>query len=387
MERQFVDVRKPREETNALFGGNKFKLGLFGINNDSGCAMTTVPEAHKLTWTKTKEVAQTADRAGFEILVPVARWMGLDGPDDFNFNDRSFETYTWAAGLAEATDNITLVTTSHVQTIHPIMAAKQATTIDHISGGRYCMNIVCGWFQPEFEMFGSPFLEHDVRYDYAAEWWDIVRNLWNYTEEFDYDGEFFQLKGGFGLPNPIQAPQPPAINAGGSAKGRAFIAEHCDIGYVVLTDHDDLEITRKVVDEMKAAAHEHGREIQVWTHAYVVQRDTQAEAEKYLDHFAVQHRNEKAVDNAAHFLGVSSEIMSEEAWGEFRLHLAAGYGGYGIVGDADRVAEKLAGLSEIGIDGCCVHWVDYMDGITRFTAEVLPRLEEMGLREPYIPGV
>lgn len=374
---------KDRVDTNALFNDNKLKLGLFGINCDRGCAMTTAPDGYELTWDATRTIAQVADRAGFEILVPVARWMGLGGDPGYNFNDRTFETYTWAAGLAAATEHITLVTTSHVQTIHPIMAAKQAATIDHISGGRYCLNIVCGWFQPEFEMFGSPFLEHDARYDYAAEWWEIVRRIWESSDAFDFDGEYFSVQGAVGLPNPIQRSRPPAINAGGSGKGRTFIAEHCDIGYVVLTDHDDLEVTRKVVDAIKAEAETFGREVQVWTHAYVVQRDTQKEAEDFLKYFATDHRNVTAVDNAAHFLGVSSEIMPESAWNEFKTHLAAGYGGYGIVGDADAVTEKLAALSDIGIDGVCLHSLDYLDMLERFNRDVLPNLEGLGLRKPF----
>ncbi|MFS3136159.1 hypothetical protein ACLRDC_12365 [Gluconacetobacter sacchari] len=97
---------RARTRTNALFNDNKLKLGLFGLNCDSGCAMTLVEERHKLTWALTKEIAQVADRAGIEALVPVARWAGLGGPT--NFNGRNFETYTWAAGLAAVTDHITL---------------------------------------------------------------------------------------------------------------------------------------------------------------------------------------------------------------------------------------------------------------------------------------
>jgi alkanesulfonate monooxygenase SsuD/methylene tetrahydromethanopterin reductase-like flavin-dependent oxidoreductase (luciferase family) len=45
--------------------------------------------------------------------------------------------------------------TSHVLTIHPIMAAKQATTIDHITGGRFALNVVTGWHRSEIEMFDA----------------------------------------------------------------------------------------------------------------------------------------------------------------------------------------------------------------------------------------
>jgi alkanesulfonate monooxygenase SsuD/methylene tetrahydromethanopterin reductase-like flavin-dependent oxidoreductase (luciferase family) len=375
---------RSREKTNRLFDSNKLKLGIFGMNCDSGCAMTLAPERHALTWELTKRLTQTADRAGFEVMVPVARWKGLGG--ETNFNGRNFETYTWAAGLASITEHITLTTTSHVQTTHPVFAAKQAATIDHISNGRYCLNIVCGWFQPELEMFGVPFMEHDARYDYATEWFEIIRRLWTEDEPFTYRGEYFRIDDAFAMPKPIQKPMPPAINAGGSTKGRNFIASQCDIGYVVLTDHNDLEKARAQVAEYRNLAKDkYDRDIQVWTHAYVVQRDSAKEANDYLQRITGDLGNEVAADNAAKYLGLNSEIMSPEAWQTFKLHLKAGYGGYGIVGSDAQVAERLAALNDIGLDGIAVHWVDYEYGLDRFCAEIIPALERAGLREPFAP--
>ena len=46
--------------------------------------------------------------------------------------------------------------TTHVPTIHPIVAAKQCTTVDHLSGGRFALNVVCGWYSQELRMFGLP---------------------------------------------------------------------------------------------------------------------------------------------------------------------------------------------------------------------------------------
>src|SRR3546814_6724447 len=62
---------------------------------------------------------------------------------------------------------------SHISTIHPLMAAKQAASIDHISGGRFVLNVVTGWNRPEMEMFGVAMADHDTRYDMAAEWIEI----------------------------------------------------------------------------------------------------------------------------------------------------------------------------------------------------------------------
>jgi alkanesulfonate monooxygenase SsuD/methylene tetrahydromethanopterin reductase-like flavin-dependent oxidoreductase (luciferase family) len=75
---------------------------------------------------------------GFEALVPVGRWRGFEGRT--NFAGESFETYTWAAGLAEATERIMVFATSHVPTVHPVLAAKQAADRSH-SSGRFGLNV------------------------------------------------------------------------------------------------------------------------------------------------------------------------------------------------------------------------------------------------------
>jgi dimethylsulfone monooxygenase len=139
---------RDRRETNPMFNDNKMKLGLFGTNCSYGLVMSHAPSTYEVTWAHTKEIAQRADALGLEALVPIARWKGFGGTT--NFNGNCFETYTWAAGLAEATENIAIFATSHLPAVHPIVAAKMATTIDHISGGRFGLNLVMGWVTPRW---------------------------------------------------------------------------------------------------------------------------------------------------------------------------------------------------------------------------------------------
>ncbi|MFI5541795.1 LLM class flavin-dependent oxidoreductase [Nocardia sp. NPDC051900] len=377
-----ADERQDRRNTNALFSENKLKLGLFGPNCDRGCAMSLSDDIPLLTWEYTKEVAQIADRAGFEALVPVARWKQIG---ENGFNGRNFDTYTWAAGLASVTDRITLVTTSHVQSNHPAVAAKQVATIDHISGGRVCLNIVNGWFEPEFRMFGTEFLPHDRRYQYTSEWYEVVRLFWTEDKEFDFDGEFFKVEGGYSQPKPIQSPLPAIMNAGGSKTGREFISKYADAGYVLLTGFD-LNTARAQVEQRAADAAAAGREVGTWTTAYVVQRDTKEEAEAYLQKFAVEEGDMSAGEAAARYLGLNSSAMEPHQWEEFGLHLRAGYGGYPLVGTAEDIAERLAQLSDIGVTGVSLSFVDFVDGLARFNADVMPKLEQAGLRKPHVVG-
>jgi len=368
----------PRSATNPLFNDNRLKLGTFGTNVSNGCAITTVPERLVMNWPNTLAIAQAADRLGLEALVPVARWKGFGG--ETNFNGTNFETYTWAAGLAQATRRSAVLTTSHVPVVHPIMAAKQATTVDHISNGRFALNIVCGWFAPELEMFGAPIMEHDTRYDYAAEWIDIMKMLWTRDEEFDYDGKFLQVRKGFAMPKPIQQPYPALMNAGGSGKGRHFAAKYVDMAFVVLQSHEVAAGKAQIDAFRKLAREEYGRELQIWTNGYVVQADTQKEADDYLHHYVVEKGDNVAVDTLAAVLGIQSQVMPLELIEQFKFHLKAGWGGYPLVGTPERIVDTLTTLSAMGIDGMLLNWVDYWDGLERWNRQVMPLLIQAGLR-------
>ena len=112
-----------------LYNDQKLKLGVFGVNCSYGVNISHAPTTYKVTWEHTSEIVRRADAMGFELALPVARWRGFGGTTDFN--GESFETYTWAAGLAQATSNIMVAATSHVPTVHPIVAAnrRQRSTI------------------------------------------------------------------------------------------------------------------------------------------------------------------------------------------------------------------------------------------------------------------
>ena len=73
----------PKQDYTArarLFGGNRMKLGVMAFNCSHGSTITTVPEAWKLDWADTVEIAQLVDRSGMETLLPVGRWRGYGGP-------------------------------------------------------------------------------------------------------------------------------------------------------------------------------------------------------------------------------------------------------------------------------------------------------------------
>jgi alkanesulfonate monooxygenase SsuD/methylene tetrahydromethanopterin reductase-like flavin-dependent oxidoreductase (luciferase family) len=371
----------PRGATNPLFNDNKFKLGTFATNVSNGAAITTVDGVFETKWPTVVKLAKMADRAGIEAIVPVARWRGFGGKT--NFNGTCYETYTWAAGLGSVVENACVFSTSHVPTVHPILAAKQATTIDHITNGRFALNIVCGWFQPEMEMFGAPIMEHEKRYEYAAEWLQIAKRLWTETDEWDFNGDFFKVKRGFHQPKPIQAPYPALMNAGGSPTGRHYAAKHCDIAFIFITSHD-AETTRRDINAYRELANrEYKRDIQVWTNSYCVIGDTEKDARDFLDYYVKEKGDWVAVDNIIKGIGVQTEMMPKEALESFKYHFIAGWGGYPLIGTAEQIADEIEKLSRFGLDGTLVNFARYEEGLSRFTKEVLPLLEQKGLRKPF----
>ncbi len=121
-------------KANPMKGPNRFKLGVFSCNADGGLAITDVPERWRARWDDNLTAARIADRAGLEFMLPIARWRGFGGKN--RVREHSFETFTWAAGLASATERIGLFMTVHVPIVHPVYAAKALASVDHISGGR-----------------------------------------------------------------------------------------------------------------------------------------------------------------------------------------------------------------------------------------------------------
>src|ERR1700676_1689711 len=272
-----------RRETNPLYNGRKLKLGTFSTNLGGGCAITSIDGTLKADWPSTITLAKLADEMEFEALVPVGRWRGFGGVT--NFNGPGFEAYSWAAGVGASTKYSTVFATSHVPTVHPIMAAKQCTTIDHITGGRFPLIVFTGGHAPEIEMFGIPLLEHDKRYDMAVEWLDIIKRLWTEEDEFDYDGKFYQIKKGYLQPKPIQKPHPVVMNAGGSEKGRHYAAKYCDVAFVIFDPDNADDAKARVGSYRELAQREYGRDLQLWTAAYVVQGETEKEARDFFDYY------------------------------------------------------------------------------------------------------
>jgi alkanesulfonate monooxygenase SsuD/methylene tetrahydromethanopterin reductase-like flavin-dependent oxidoreductase (luciferase family) len=355
---------------------NKLSLGLFGANCSGGLATSTFPDRWVASWENNRALARMADAAGLDFMLPLGRWKGYGGTT--NHNGASFETITWAAGLLAATRDIMAFGTVHITAINPVVAAKQMVTADHIGQGRFGLNVVCGWYQEEFDMLGVDLGTHDDRYVLGQEWVDIVTRCWTADGPFDYDGRFFKLKKTVMEPKPWGNQRPMLVSAGRSPDGKDFAARNADMLFTAIRT-DESEVADDV-RELKQAAAAYKRDIGVFTNVYVVCRPTAKEAEEYHRWYAIEMADKEAVETMVVERGLDQPGVPEKLRAAFRVRAGGGNGALPVVGDPDMVAAKMARLAGDGVSALAMGFANYLDHFPYFRDEVLPRLERMGLR-------
>jgi len=364
----------PRAE---LGSRNAFKLGLFAANCSGSRILSAAPEAWSGSWDDNLTLARLCDEIGMEFLVPVGRWKGYGGTPDHNGS--AFETITWATGLLGATKRVHVFGTVHCPLFHPLVAAKMMMTADHVSAGRFGLNIVAGWNEDEFKMFGADLRDHENRYAYAQEWIEVVRLAWE-REDVDYRGTFFDLEGIRENPKPYGGTRPIVMNAGASPTGRAFALRNSDMFFTAVHLSQDLGPLRDDVAAAKREAAALGREINVFSSVYIACRPTRAEAEEYVRYAIEEHANWGAMEKL--FEGRRRMARSEADLARARANLPRALLGAAVIGSPDDVAAGLAAYAEAGLRGLVLTFVNFNTEVPYFAAEVFPRLERLGLREP-----
>ncbi len=357
---------------------NKFKLGLFGLNCSGGLTMTKAPERWDQSWDNNVKAAQLAEAAGLEFMLPIGRWHGYRGETDTE--GTTWETLTWATGLLAATKEISAFCTLHVAFVNPVFAAKQMVTADHVGKGRFGINIVSGWNQGEFGMFGVNLREHDARYDFSEEWTQVLKRIWEEDEPFDFEGKYFQLKGVLSKPKPYGGGRPMVMSAGTSDAGKLFAARHADCMFMTIFD------IAKVSNDAAAlrALAPPGQKTGIFASGHLFTRKTEKETKEWYDYIVHENGDWVAGEHIARIrLAGGGQSIPEGVLREKTAHLIAGIGTTPMVGSYDQVVEKMRQLSDAGLDGMALGMVNYIDEFHILRDEILPRLERIGLREKF----
>ncbi len=347
------------------------KLGIFMPSVSYNTSITRYkPDPEDWTFDSNQRIALAAEAAGFDFLFPVSRWKGFGG--EINFHGQSLETMTWAAGLLAVTSTIDIFSTVHVPVFNPVVAAKMGATLDHISNGRWGINIVSGWSAPEFDMMGIDLLDYDKRYERTEDFIKILKGLW--TEKpgtFDFHSEHYTVNGGYVCPQPGRKPHPPIVNAGSSDVARDMVARQCNWAFIAPMDMDQ---AGDMATDFKARAAKQNRRVgciamvlPIWTDD---PSDAEAERQKIIDQIDWQ-----CAENMAR--NISNQVSFEKHTLEM---MAYGTGSMPLVGTPRQVAEGLAELYRRGIDGVLMSYIDYYKDTLRFQNEVQPILGELGVR-------
>ena len=222
-----------------------------------------------------RAIAATAERGKFDLFF-LGDNLAMDPHDHPSFIHR-FEPMTALSALSVVTSHIGLGATMSTSFSEPFHVARAFSSLDHLSGGRAAWNVVTSTKDVAALNFSRERLdEHDLRYEMATEFVDVVRGLWDTWDDgaivadassgtyldaskvrpLNHKGRFYTVKGPLNIARPPQG-HPVVIQAGGSPPGQELSARCADIVFSVVSG--DPVAAKKNYDGLKARVVKHGR--------------------------------------------------------------------------------------------------------------------------------
>jgi probable F420-dependent oxidoreductase len=197
------------------------------------------------------ELGRRAERLGYRSLWTFQRLLAPAGANLAPVYQSVLDPMVSLGYLAAATASIRLgVAVVNHPFASPLLLAKQAATVDVLSGGRLDLGIGSGWMAEEFTGSGAPMTARGAR---ADEYVDALRALWGGAAGFS--GTFFTIPAGRQEPRPVQRPGPPVL-IGGMSRAAMERAGRLGDGWVTASSADLSTIAEsaKVVQTAARAA-------------------------------------------------------------------------------------------------------------------------------------
>jgi len=199
-----------------------------------------------------RSVWRIAEESGFDHVWDFDHLasIGEGGPDR-----PIYEGWTLQAAMAEATKRVRIgcLVTGYTYR-NPALLAKEAVTVDHLSGGRLEFGIGAAWAEIEHQMYGFEGLDHRV--GRLSESLRIIKSLWT-EPRTNFDGRYYHMKDAIANPKPVQRPHPPIwIGASGETTIR-LVARYADVWNAA---GGDPEGTRRLVGMLEQACAAIGRD-------------------------------------------------------------------------------------------------------------------------------
>jgi N-acetyl-S-(2-succino)cysteine monooxygenase len=227
------------------------------------------------SWPVVAAGAQTAERGKFDLFF-ISDSLVMDPGDHPSFVSR-FEPTTLIGALSAVTQRIGLGATVSTSFSEPFNVARAFGTLQHLSGGRVAWNVVTSSHDAAARNFSQEQLdEHDLRYEFANEFVDVVKGLWDTWEEgaivadkatgvfldkskvhpLNHKGRFYSVKGPLNIDRCAHG-HPLIIQAGGSPPGQELSARTADIVFSVVSG--DKPSAKAAYDGLKQRTIKYGR--------------------------------------------------------------------------------------------------------------------------------
>ncbi|GJD56199.1 FMNH2-dependent alkanesulfonate monooxygenase [Methylobacterium dankookense] len=317
-----------------------------------------------------RQIAQASDDLGYYgVLLPTGR--------------SCEDSWIVASALAPLTKRLRFLVAVRPGLMEPSAAARMASTLDRISGGRLLINVVTGGDPVELRGDGV-FLDHDARYAVTDEFLTIWRGLLA-GDTVSYEGAHLRAENGRLIFPPVQSPYPPLYFGGSSPAGIAVAAEHCD---VYLTWGEPPAGVAEKIALAREAAEKKGKTFSYGIRLHVIVRETESEAweaaERLISRLddatiaqaqATLKRQDSVGQNrmmALHGGRRDKLVVSPNLWAG--VGLVRGGAGTALVGSADQVADRMKEYIDLGIDRFILSGYPHLEEAYRFAELVFPKL-------------
>jgi alkanesulfonate monooxygenase len=316
------------------------------------------------------QVAQAADRLGFEgVLLPTGRTCE--------------DSWVLASALAPPTLKLKFLVAVRPGVTSPLFAARQAATLDRVSGGRLLINVVVGGDVADQAADGV-FLGHDDRYAQADEFLTIWRRLMA-GDKVDFVGRHLKVAGAELLFPPVQAGGPPLFLGGSSEPALDLTGRHIEH---YLTWGEPPEAVAQKIDAVRRRADAAGREVRFGARFHVIVRETEeaawAEAERLIsrlddDTIAKAQARLASTDSvgqarmqALHGGRRDRLVVYPNVWAG--VGLVRGGAGTALVGSAESVADRIREYRALGVETFVLSGYPHLEEAYRTAELLLPHL-------------
>ena len=350
---------------------DNIKFAYWVPNVSGGLVVSKIEQRTSWDIDYNRKLAQIAERAGFEYALSQIRFTAGYGAQN------QHESVTISHALLAATEKLKVIAAILPGPWSPVLAAKQLATIDQFTNGRVAVNIVSGWFKGEFRAIGEPWLDHDERYRRSEEFIQALKGIWT-QDNFSFHGDFYRFHHYTLNPKPLQQPHP-EIFQGGSSRAARDMASRVSDWY--FTNGKTVEGIKAQVDDIRAKAAINGHSVKIGVNAFVIARETEAQAHAVLQEI-IAKADPEAVNGfggEAKNAGASSP-EGEGNWAKSTFEDLVQYNdGFktNLIGTPQQIAERIVALKAVGVDLVLSGFLHFHEEVEYFGRKVLPLVREL----------